>query len=57
MVKRNAIFLVLKYLFIEDEFRLPVNVSVSVSPPSSSKAENYERLRTIHCQKQVSNKR
>lgn len=42
-------------MFIEDEFRQSINVTVSMNNPSaSSNPQVYERQRTIHCQKQVS---
>ncbi|CAF1022310.1 unnamed protein product [Rotaria sordida] len=41
-----------------DDFHQVVNVSISMSNPSSSvKSQSYERQRKIHCQKQVSNKK
>ena len=45
----------LQWMFIEDEFRQSINVTVSMNNPSaSSNPQVYECQRTIHCQKQVS---
>jgi hypothetical protein len=44
-----------KETFIEDEFHQSINVTIAVNDSSSSSTQpNYERQRTIHCQKQVS---
>ncbi|CAF1074573.1 unnamed protein product [Rotaria sp. Silwood1] len=41
---------------INDDFHQSVNVTVNMSYPSSpANKQSYERQRTIHCQKQVSN--
>lgn len=46
-------------IFIEDDFHQSLNVTISVTDPSSSSTTLpiYERQRTIHCQKQVSKKK
>lgn len=48
----------LSKLFIKDDFYQTINVTVSMSDPSSLlKAQIYDRQRLIHCQKQVSSNR